>query len=320
MAHFSFRFRFLRSPVDTLNIEASQWELRTGALTPPLILRSRAEKPIKESTELVFLSDGWASAAAAEFAARKYGDALKWSLARLRVGADFGHRGPKGVITNAGLAMLNAQTGHRHLNDEHGPLIYESEPSPRFASAHIKRLRGVSQRHFERILSEAVKHSRQVADRERVSLDLFNASFFQNSWDSRFLMLVMAVEALLDPLRRGPEALQHVEALLQQTRESSLLSKPEKQSLLGSLKWLLCESINQAGRRLAQDQLGARVYAGKDAAAFFSHCYDLRSRMVHGKDPFPAQEEINSVSGDLEVFVSDLLSGELLKYRTVVTD
>jgi hypothetical protein len=257
-------------------------------------------------------SEGWSSPEEAAVAGAKYTEALVRSLARLRIGADFGSRAPKSVVTLAGLAMLEAQTGQRCLNDVHGLMVYESDPPPRFASSRVDFVRGVPKDRFERVFSYAAEHPRELSDRERLSLDLFNASYFQNSADSRFLMLVIAVEALLVPPPRSLAATAHVDALIRMTRESDKLSTQEQNSLIGSLKWLSHESINQTGRALAEERLGSRKYADKEPAAFFSYCYDLRSRLVHGKPPFPTQQEIRSAVGQLEVFVSDLLAGELL--------
>jgi hypothetical protein len=99
--------------------------------------------------------------------------------------------------------------------------------------------------------------------------------------------------------------------MINATEESASLSAEEKRSLLGSLTWLKCESINQTGRKLASDRLGDRKYMEKKAPAFFSYCYGIRSRLVHGEHPLPTQQEIGSVVAQLEVFVSDLLSGDL---------
>jgi hypothetical protein len=316
MPNYSFRVRFLRSPTDTLNIDVPRWEWRLGESAQPLTLCSPKEgEAIQKSKQLVFKSEGWSSPDDAALAAAKYTDALALSLARVRIGADFGSRAPKSVVTHAGLAMLEAQTGHRCLNDVHGLMVYESEPYPRFASVGADLVRGVPRDRFERVFSYAIDHPRELSDRERLSLDLFNASFFQNSADSRFLVLVMAVEALLTPTPRPAAATAHVEALMRITRESDKLSVQEKDSLLGSLKWLLCESINQTGRRLAEERLRSRMYADKNAPAFFSYCYDLRSRLVHGNPPFPTPQEIGSAVGQLEVFVSDLLAGGLLEVQ-----
>jgi hypothetical protein len=121
----------------------------------------------------------------------------------------------------------------------------------------------------------------------------------------------MAVEALLDPSPRSEAARIHVESLIPAIEQTESLTSNEKKSLLGSLKWLRCESINQAGRRLATDRLGARRSMDKDAPALFSYCYRIGSRLVHGQNPLPSQEEVGSRVAQLEGFVSDLLSGRL---------
>jgi hypothetical protein len=316
MPGFSFRIRFHRSPVDTINISASKWEWNIGENSPALLLCSyKPEEAIKDSNTWVFKSEGWASEEEASLAARRYVDALALTLVRLRIGADFVNRGPKSAFTRAGLAMLGAQSGSRVLNDVYGLMIYESEPPPRFATISADALRGVPQDHFEKIFSHALARPKVITERERLSLELFNASFFQKSADSRFLVLVMAVEALLEPSPRSSAAVLHVESMISATNRAELLSPEEKQSLLGALSWLRYESINQTGRRLAEKYLGGQVYMNMKAPSFFSYCYNLRSRLVHGEHPLPSQQEIGSAVPQLEVFVSDILSGELREVK-----
>lgn len=276
-----------------------------------MLCSHQREDAIKDSKTLVFKSEGWPSQEDAAQAAGKYVPAFMLTLARLRVGADFGGRAPKSAFTRTGLAMLEKQRGFRVLNDVHGLMLYESEPQPRFVKFGADVIRGVNQRHFEQVFSSAVMGVRQPTERERLALDLFNGSFFQRSADSRFLVLVMAIEALLDPPLRSQKAVAHVESMIAATQESESLSANEKRSLLDSLEWLRCESINQTGRRLASDRLGERKYMEKKSPAFFSYCYSIRSRLVHGEHPLPTQEEIGSAVAQLEVFVSDLLSGDL---------
>lgn len=312
MPNFSFRLRFLRSPTDTIRIDAPTWEWTIGEGIPPLVLRShRREDPIKDSEALVFESEGWPSQEAAAQAAERYVPALALTLVKLRVGADFGRRAPKSVVTPAGLAMFEKCSGSRVLNDVHGLMVYESEPRPRFAKVSGTLSRGVDQRHFEQVFSRAVERAPRATEREKLALDLFNASFFQQCPDSRFLVLVMAIEALLDPPARGGEALAHVESMIAGTRECGSLSDDQKQSLLGSLEWLKYESIRQTGRELASSVLGGRKYMDKEAPAFFLYCYDLRSRLVHGRHPLPTWGEVGAAAAQLERFVSDLLSGDL---------
>jgi len=312
MPEYSFRIRFIRSPRDTVNIDTNRWERQLGENKPLLLLcANKQDETIKDSKQWVLKSEGWDSPESASSAAATYIDALILTLVKLRVGADYGFRGPKSAYTKAGLEMLEAQTGFRMLNNVHGLMIYETDPQPHFANFGASILRGVTQNHFEQVFEYAIKNPKTISARERLSFELFNSSFFQNSEDSRFLVLVMAVEALLEPSPRSPSAAAHVETLITATQETQSLSSEEKSSILGSLKWLRNESINQAGRKLSIERLGERKYLDKEAPTFFSYCYSLRSSLVHGEHPLPSQDEIANTVAQLEVFVSDLLSGDL---------
>jgi hypothetical protein len=312
---FSFWICFLRSPRRTMNIDVPRWELSPKDATPPIVICSPKEiESIRDSKQLILKSEGWKTREEAKAGATRYTDALRLSLARLKIGADFGSRKPKSGYFGAGLEKLIAQTGREVMNDAPGPIIYDSAQRPLVASVgKIDLLEGIRQDRFERVFAYAIEHPQRLKDNERLSLDLFNASFFHNTADSRFLMLAMAIEALLEPAPRSTGARTHVESLIKATRETSNISQEEKDSLLASLNWLLDESINQAGRRLAQNRLGTRLYSNKSAPIFFSYCYGLRSRLVHGKHPLPEQAVIESAAAELEVYVSDLLSGQLLE-------
>ncbi len=316
MPDYTFRVRFFRSPTDTVNIESPRWEWHLPQLSKTLVLCSAKEdEPVKDSKRLVFKSSGWPSLADAQAAASKYSDALALSLARVQVGTDFGPPTPESVATAAGLAKLEAQTGQRCLNDVHGAMAYESEPTPRFVSVSLSLLKGIPQERFERVFSFAADHPRDLSPHERLSLRLFHTSFFESTVESRFLMLVMSIEALLIPATRQPAALAHVDELIEATRASNSLAEPEKQSLLGSLKWLRVESISKTGRRLAAERLAPRTYGGMTPSNFFAHCYDLRSRLVHGGLPSVAHHGISAVFPELQKFVSDLVSGDLLQVQ-----
>lgn len=267
---------------------------------------------IQKSPELVLRGDSWRSEKEASDEGQKYSQALRLSLARLRVGADFGARVPKGGFTEAGLKVLEQQ-GQRVLNDVHGIMVFETEPKPLFASIEASGIVGKPKERIEKVLLYAIEHPQVLSDRERTSLELFHASFFSKMPEVRFLLLMMAIEALLLPSQRTSSTVTHVENLMRMTHECLTISLEDRTSLLGSLQWLQYESINHAGRKLANDRLGSRTYAEMSAPKYFSYCYDLRSRLVHGRSPYPSWEEVNKVAPSLEEFVSDLLSGPLLE-------
>jgi hypothetical protein len=166
------------------------------------------------------------------------------------------------------------------------------------------------------ILTAATEAGRQlgltIPDRDRLAYDLYAASFFQRGPDARYLMLMAALEALIEPQPRPAASIEHVERLIELTSESEL-PDPEINSMVGTLEWLREESIGQAGRRLAAT-VGERRYMDNNETPtqFFTRCYALRSNLVHGHVPRPAESDVGSRAASLEVFVGHLISGGLL--------
>ena len=305
---FSFRLRFLRSPTDTIQTEASEIALPDQNAPSPLRLHNpEPNGTILKASQLALTGDGYSSEEAALRAGEKYQSALMIALARHRVGADFGLRAPKGFVTDYGLAMLQQQSGQRILNSVHGLMTFATEPKPRFVLMNASPLRGVNPGVFQSAFSAAAAAKPELSDRETVAFSLFNASFFRQSADSRFLLLMMAIEALLDLRPRSDAARAHVESLITQT-EAAVLPADERTSMLGALRWLTNESISQAGRTLSFERLGERMYKEMPARKFFTYCYGLRSSLVHGSIPYPTFDEVANTVGQLEVYVADLLT------------
>jgi len=312
IADFSFRIRFNRSPQDTINIEDSTWETKYRGLT--LTLRTaQKNSPIKDAKTLVLRSCGWQTADQAQEAGNSCFHAIMRTLACLRIGADYGLRAPASFITDAGLRMLNEDSGHSVLRDIHGLMVFETTPSPRFvALGHPSIIRGTPRDRFERAFDAALAEPQPLSAKELISIQLFNAAFFQASPDSRFLLLIMAAEALMEFPPRSIEAVKMVDSFIAGVQQNGALSESERASMIGSLRWLRLESINQAGRRLAAERLPGRIYNNEPAPSFFSKCYDIRSRLVHAQDPLPSRADVGTAAAHMETFVSDLLAGHLL--------
>ena len=240
-------------------------------------------------------------------------DVLVLVLAKLRIGANFGNRAPihglyiKTQFTPAGLQHTQQLLkDERHLNDKPGLSVYLSDPKPKFISFAPLVAIAKNPDNVRNTFVSGLTQGRPLTARERVAFDLFFASFFQLSADVRFLLLVMAVEALIEPQHKSKEAIAYIDDFITQIKCSRII-EPEKSSLIGSLdNFIRYESINQAGKRLAERILGNTLYDGKGALVFFSYCYNLRSKLVHGKTP--SIEEIARIGAPLEVFVSDLLT------------
>ena len=126
---------------------------------------------------------------------------------------------------------------------------------------------------------------------------------------------MMAVEALLRPAPRSEPAQEHVRGLIDQTKKSGL-SKTDRDSMIGSLRWLLNESISQTGRALVEKRLPEGKYGEMNGPIFFSYCYQLRSNLVHGNLPYPSIGDLGSTAAQLEVMVSDLVTSPFFDLTT----
>jgi hypothetical protein len=155
--------------------------------------------------------------------------------------------------------------------------------------------RGITVEAFHAEFCAAAERGRKLTDRERLAFVLFNSSFFQPGADARFLLLTMAIEALIEPTQKSFEAIQLVDGFIKQTKESAV-QRSERDSLIGSLKWLRYESISKAGQRFAKEKLGDKCYEGRSAPDYFADIYSIRSSLVHGKVPFPSFDEINALA------------------------
>jgi hypothetical protein len=314
MSGYSFRLKLLRAAGCVLDIDADLVEWQPTTDIPPLILRSGSKNgSIKDADLFIVESHGWSSEQAAYDGASRYLPALYRAFAKLLVGVDAGRRAPSpgGMSEYLIQGMYNTH-GVRIINDKNGLMVYRSEPPPRFASASASLHNVVPKDRLDTAFRFALQEMKMLSEREATSLDLFNASYFQKSADSRFFTLVFAIEALLEPIPRSVAARKHVEQMLELTRNESSLTKQEKESIKGSLLWLRNESIRQTGMKYVSRALGERRYKDMSAAEFFSHCYNLRSSLAHGVSPLPSHSDISSAAANLEIMVSNLLSGNLL--------
>lgn len=202
--------------------------------------------------------------------------------------------------------MLEQQLQAKVLDDVHGLVTYQDPPRTRFVRAEVTAT-GIKS--VETFLTDfdALFHANPVfPPKQELAIDLYGASQFEASTCARFLTLLVAVEALLEPCDRSPGAQELVRSLIEQTAGSNL-PNAEKDSIVGSLNWLFKESIRKSGGRLAQEVLGQTQYGGTSASDFFTYCYDLRSQLVHEGRFDDPDTDLLGLCNELERFVVALL-------------
>lgn len=299
---FSFRLRFkisdrVRLPFDGSEILVYDEE--------PIKIKLRAhhsKKSIKESSQLVLWGKGYQSAEIAQIAGENARDQLITAFSMFRFPANFGDRTPKGHISDYGLKMLQERSGKNILNDVHGLQVYETKINPVFSTFTAKGVVNKSKKSVLKAFRTAFSSNSNVDERKRLAFELFSASFFTNYVDARFMLLMMSLETLIEQKEKNEEERILIDQLIAKISASGIKNKD---SIISGLTNLKKESIGAAGRRMAEKL--SENYMDMSPSKFFNHCYELRSKLVHGHIPRPSFEEVGKVSAQLEVFVSNLI-------------
>jgi hypothetical protein len=266
--------------------------------------------PIKDHARAAVLGGSYASEVQARAAAEKSKRALLYWAIEQRLGIDFGDGKQRSIVTNAGLAMLQKQYGFLCRNDAHGIDLYEHVENLRFVSFNAKETVGKYPPNLISTFQREYLNSRQLTEKQLLASEIYASSFFDVSARSRFITLVTAVEALLEPPKRSDEV-QTLVAELEATTRQSMIDEPTKESIIGSLGWLRYQSIRQAGRTLVLRLIPNELFDGQSSADFFTRCYDWRSQILHRGTIVGELVDMWHLANLMEPFVARLLLAAL---------
>ena len=301
---FTFRLRF--NLPDRVKIEVP-----APASSVSMVLDARDLLLARlEGGAWVARTDGFSTESEATSHGERVRDALSRALAKLGMAADFGDRQGLSRFYDSALRELGS-TDRPLRNDVQGLDVYETEPRPRFA--YVGGATVVLSQNADRVeqaIVAAWSSEDRLTERERVSFDVYSASFLAKGPDIRLLLLVMAIEILAEEQSRPANVAGVVDALLGALDAAKGVLGDDYQSMRSSLDRLRSESIGQACRRVVA-RLGDRKYDGHKPLKLFSRAYGLRSKLTHGELPRPARAEVGRVAAHLQVLVGDLLAGSL---------
>jgi hypothetical protein len=318
MTTYRFRLRFYLSSPGIWDLPANSVH-QTIAPELIVVLQTITGEPLKDSREWVVLGKGFRTEEEARRTGAKVRDALLLSSARLRLGIDIGEDRATFSSAQAVKDLMLREHGTRYLDDIHGLMVY-----PEDLPVAIPRMRGTAtvtrpdSQEFETSLRSAYAAHAVLTPQVRLALELYSASHFEASARARFLALMMAIEAVLQPeewIEPDDDSLvstsAHVARLIEQTRAANLL-EIDRKSLLSSLEWLRRESISRTGRRLLQKHLPVSEYLSKGSSEFFAYCYGVRSKLLHTGTTGDPRLHLGTVVGELSRMVSDLLTAMAL--------
>lgn len=304
---YSFRERFHLGDRVRIAEAGQELVLSTEDDAPHRVFLAVLNSPsIADTADLALKGNGFASGEEAAEAAEKWSSYLQLGLARRYAGAEFYQPRPE-----AGSYMCELE-GRPVLKDVPGRIIFRTDPPPAFSQFQATLVVNKDPNEIVQAIRVAKEKGLSQTLNDRIAFDLFGMSFSSDQFTTRFVTLMMAVETLIRQKAHPPEVIGLIDGFLAQT-DSAEIPMNIKASLLGSLRQMKDQSVGQSGRELAAEALMGRKYQDLEPAAFFSKCYTLRSKLVHGESSGIDENEVNFRGAGLELFVGDLLSAPLLK-------
>lgn len=134
-----------------------------------------------------------------------------------------------------------------------------------------------------------------LSRRNLISYELYASSRFESSSRARFLLLIMAVEAMATQESRSDDEIALLKRLEALAVESEL-PKEKLGPLIQGLKMLRKRSIGRSCEEAINMAYESGSIIDPDAVAHFRACYRIRGKIVHGgtsPDPLALTEESN---------------------------
>ncbi len=219
-------------------------------------------------------------------------------------------RTPPPIITPYGMEWLAQQIGgiNTIYRDRLGISIFEECGHTRFAGMASPTI-SVSSKLSPFISEWNCAAETSISLRNLIAYELYASSRFKSSSRARFLLLVMAVEALGCQIERPEEELLVIDRLLEQVQLSEL-PESRRKAMMDGIRGLKKVSIGETCRRLIGQAIDSAAVTDPNAASHFRDCYRIRGKIVHsGKTPPPIQ--LSNESNRLEKTVRELITWSL---------
>jgi len=212
-----------------------------------------------------------------------------------------------GGFTDEFLAKIKEDTGVTVYRDSWDLLVFPSEPVPRFSS-------GSAEGYVTSpppVVRASIGASMGIEEPpNEIAFDLFSASRRGSHMaDVRLVLLVMAIECLVERVERPATTREHIEKLVADTENNASLEPDERESLANALRGLRYQSTRKAVKSLAKT-LNPSAYS-EEPSRLLLEAFDMRNALVHGRRR-PDLERVRQVGATLERMVSDLIAGPLV--------
>ncbi|MFG3619059.1 hypothetical protein [Nocardia sp. NPDC047654] len=269
-----------------------------------------AETKFADTSDLLVEGGPFPSEEAAIEAGKNWRTYLLIAFAQQRLGIDLGPDDNPRAEPMAFLADKAAELGVQALRGRPGLLVFPSEPPATFGT--FSAVAEVQRKPNDLIQSvDEVRSLRpSLTEAQELAFRLLHLAYFDTNPETRFILLVTAIEAVLEQGERSVEFIRWLEQLMSETKAADLDSRT-RDAMLNYLGLGRRESIAASAKRLVEALGVDRSYDGKSPGAFFSACYTRRSDLVHGNLPRPTVAESKRLLPILERFVAEVLAANI---------
>src|SRR5262249_2163756 len=153
--------------------------------------------------------------------------------------------------------------------------------------------------------SAAIPDTVELDAHTSTSYDLYASSRFENSSRARFLLLIMAIEALAEQPMRSQDEINLIETLLGVISQAGL-SEERRNALRSGVGMLKRESIGHTCRMYLTHSIEAGIVTDQEAPVRFTRLYKIRGQIVHG-GVTPPPAKLVSESNKIETTIRELL-------------
>lgn len=319
---FGYRITAVLSPADRLVPPSGTQSRAYGFRQDTWMLSGTdGEDPrmvaLTDARELELREGGFPSAELAERQGARVLEAMRVVCLQGISGLDFGDRSTRGWVLIGEEMWAQADVEDKPeeglYRGDLGLQVFEEVPGMRFARPWIRRTHDIPVEPFLSALRARLERGRAMGERERVSCGLLHAARFEPDSRARFLLAVVAIEALIAPAPRSPEAVAFIKSAVENLAASKAIPPNEKQSITAQLGYMVKESIARTGRNYAKNLLGRKKYWSRMRPEnFFNHVYTTRSDLVHyGYSGGLSILEFERYATHVERFARDLLLAQL---------
>lgn len=303
---FVFRIRFAVPEGHQIDTDQHELVLREEDSRRVSIRPLTPDTPISAARHFALTGAGYSTSDEAAVDAQKWIGALSLGFMSEFLPATFDRRSPRGGFAQGVLDAMNSGSDIALYNDGPGLKIVPEHPTPAFigvtgAATAVKNAKGAVD-----AIREMYAAGISLDEEASLAIEMFSASLTLGDIDSRFLSLMIALEALIDQGKLPNSQLRTLKKLRTCLDDMGDLDGADAQQLRQALGTLKREPIGVAGRRLVS-ALGERSYGGWTPLELFRDCYDARSALVHGSVDRPDIELIRSLSGPLQLLIGDLV-------------